>query len=56
LRDFSVAANLQLCPEWHLKLEDQAEWWRFPLFSATPERNDAFTIQLSYTPLGRAKQ
>jgi hypothetical protein len=56
LRDFSVAANLQLCPEWHLKLEDQAEWWRFPLLSATPERNDAFTIQLSYTPLGRAKQ
>jgi hypothetical protein len=56
LRDFSVAANLQLYPEWHLTLQDQAEWWRFSLLSTTPERNDAFTIQLSYTPLGRAKQ
>jgi hypothetical protein len=56
LRDFSLAANLQLHPEWHLTLQDQAEWWRFPLLSTKPERNDAFTIQLSYTPLGRAKQ
>lgn len=56
LRDFSVAANLQLHPEWHLTLQDQAEWWRFPLLSTTPQRNNAFTIQLSYAPLGRAKQ
>ncbi len=55
LRDFSVAANLQIRPAWQLKLEDQAEWWRFPLLSATPQRNDAFTIQLSYMPIGRAK-
>jgi hypothetical protein len=55
LRDFSVAANLQVRPEWHLRLEDQAEWWRFPLLSATPKRNDEFTIQLSYMPIGRAK-
>ena len=56
LRDFSVAANLQLHSEWHLTLQDQAEWWRFPLLSTMPQRNDAFTIQLSYTPLGKAKR
>jgi hypothetical protein len=56
LRDFSVAANLQVRPEWNLRLEDQAEWWRFPLLSATPKRNDEFTIQLTYMPVGRAKQ
>jgi hypothetical protein len=55
LRDFSVAANLQLRPEWQVRLEDQAEWWRFPLLSATPRRNNEFTIQLSYMPIGRAK-
>jgi hypothetical protein len=55
LRDFSVVANLQIRPEWHLRLEDQAEWWRFPLLSATPKRNDEFTIQLSYMPIGRVK-
>jgi len=55
LRDFRVAANLQLRPEWYLGLEDQAEWWRFPLLSATPKRNNEFTIQLSYMPIGRVK-
>ncbi len=55
LRDFSAAANLQLHHEWTLRLEDQAEWWRFPLLSPTPKRNDEFTIQLSYMPIGRAK-
>ncbi len=56
LRDYSIAAELQLRPEWHLRLENQAEWWRFPLLSATPKRNDEFTIQLSYEPAGRTKQ
>jgi Capsule assembly protein Wzi len=55
LRDFSVAANLHLRPEWQLRLEDQAEWWRFPLLSATPQRNNEFTIQLSYRPIARTK-
>jgi Capsule assembly protein Wzi len=55
LRDFSVAANLQLRPEWQLRLEDQAEWWRFPLLSASPQRNDELTIQLSYRPIARTK-
>jgi hypothetical protein len=55
LRDFKVAANLQLRPEWHLRLENQAEWWRFPALSAAPQRNDAFTLQLSYRPLSRTK-
>jgi Capsule assembly protein Wzi len=55
LRDFSVAANLQLRPEWQLRLENQVEWWHFPLLSPTPQRNDELTIQLSYRPVGRAK-
>jgi hypothetical protein len=55
LRDFSVVANLQVRPEWHLMLEDQAEWWRFPLLSTTPKRNNEFTIQFSYMPIGRVK-
>ncbi len=55
LHDFSVAANLQVHHEWYLRLEDQAEWWRFPLLSTTPKRNDEFTIQLSYMPIGKVK-
>jgi len=55
LRDFSLAANLQLRPEWQLRLEDQAEWWRFPLLSASPQRNDELTIQLFYSPIARTK-
>ena len=55
LRDLNVAANLQLRPEWRLRLENQAEWWRFPALSASPQRNDALTLQLSYRPLSRTK-
>ncbi len=55
LHDFSVAANLQVRREWRLELEDQAEWWRFPLLSTTARRNNAFTLQLSYTPVERVK-
>jgi hypothetical protein len=50
-----LAVNLQVRPEQQLNLEDQAEWWRFPLLSATPKHNDDFTIQFSYRPAGRAK-
>jgi Capsule assembly protein Wzi len=56
LRDYRVAANLQIRPEWQLRLEDQAEWWRFPLLSASPQRNNEFTLQLSYRPIGRVRQ
>jgi hypothetical protein len=55
LRDFSVAANLQLRPEWQLRLQNQAEYWRFPLLSASPQRDDAITLQLSYTPQARSR-
>jgi hypothetical protein len=55
LRDFSLAANLQLHPEWQLRLEDQSECWRFPLLSAAPHSNNEFTIQLSYRPIARTK-
>jgi hypothetical protein len=55
LRDFSLAANLQFRSEWQLRLEDQTEWWRFPLLAATPQRNNSLTIQLSYRPVTKAK-
>jgi Capsule assembly protein Wzi len=55
LRDVSVAANLQLRPEWQLRVEEQAEWWRFPLLSATAQHNSALTIQLSYRPAARSR-
>jgi hypothetical protein len=55
LRDYSVAANFQVRPEWQLRVENQTEWWRFPLLSPTPQRNDELTIQLSYRPIARTK-
>ncbi|MGA2249064.1 hypothetical protein [Terracidiphilus sp.] len=50
-----VAANLQVRPEWQPGVENQAEWWRFPLLSPTPQRNDALTIQISYSAIARRK-
>ncbi len=55
LRDLRVTADLALHPEWQLRLEDQAERWRFPLLSAQPQHNNTFTLQLSYRPLGRTR-
>jgi len=56
LRDLRVAAEIALHPEWQLRMEEQTEWWRFPLLSTSAQRNAEFTIQLSYRPLERAKQ
>jgi len=56
MRDFLATADFALQPEWQLRLQEQAEWWHFPLLSTTGQRNSAFTIQLSYNPLGRARQ
>ena len=55
LRDYNVAANRQVLSEWQLRVENQTEWWRFPLLSQTPQRSDALTIQLSYRPIARKK-
>jgi hypothetical protein len=55
LRDLRLAADLQLHPEWQLRLEEQSEWWHFPALSETSQRNAQFTIQLSYRPLARTK-
>ena len=49
LRDYSVVANLQLHPEWQLLLENQAEWWRFPLLS---HRRNTMTHSLFSCPTG----
>lgn len=54
LRDLRFAANLALRPEWQLAVEQQIEWWHFPLLSPNPRRDAGFTIQLSYRPLTRA--
>jgi Capsule assembly protein Wzi len=55
LRDLRVAADLAIHPEWQLSLEEQTEWWRFPLLSSEPQHNAEFTIQLSYRPIARMK-
>lgn len=55
LRDVKVAADLLPLPDWQLHLEEQTEWWRFPLLSGQPQRNAEFTFQLSYRPTGRAR-
>ena len=56
LRDLRATADIALHPEWQLRVEEQTEWWQFPLLSTTGQRNAVFTIQLSYNPLRRAKQ
>lgn len=55
LRDLRAAADFSLHPEWQLRVEEQTEWWNFPLLSTTGKRNAEFTIQLSYNPLGRTR-
>jgi hypothetical protein len=56
LRDLRATADLALHPEWRLRIEEQTEWWHFPLLAATGQRNVAFTIQLSFNPIERARQ
>jgi hypothetical protein len=56
LRDLRVAADIALHPEWQLRMEEQTEWWQFPLLSTSAQRNAEFTIQLSYRPRERTKQ
>ena len=56
LRDLRATADIALHPEWQLRIEEQTEWWRFPLLSTAAQRNAEFTIQLSYRPLERTKQ
>ena len=55
LWNLRVIADIALHPEWQLRLEDQAERWRFPLLSLQPQRDNEFTLQLSYRPMGRTK-
>lgn len=55
LRDLR-ATKIALRPEWQLPLEEQTEWRRFPLLSADPQHDAAFTLQLPYRPIGRTRQ
>lgn len=56
LRDLSITVNIALRPEWRLRLEQQTEWWRFPLLSPAPQHDAAFTLQLTYHPIGRTRR
>jgi hypothetical protein len=56
LRNLSATVDIALRPEWQLSLEEQTEWWRFPLLSPASQHNAAFTLQLSYRPVGRVRQ
>lgn len=56
LRNLRATVDIALHPEWQLLLQEQTEWWRFPLLSTTPQHNAAFTVQLTYHPIGRKKQ
>ena len=56
LRDLRATVDIALRPEWQLRLEEQTEWWRFPLLSAAPQQDAGFTLQLSYRPIGRTRQ
>lgn len=56
LRDLRATVDIALRPEWQLRLEEQTEWWHFPLLSDAPQHNAAFTLQLSYRPIGRVRQ
>lgn len=56
LKDLRATVNLALRPEWQLRLDVQTEWWRFPLLSAAPQHDTAFTLQLTYHPIGRTRQ
>jgi Capsule assembly protein Wzi len=55
LRDLNFVANLAIHHDWQLLLEDQVEWWRFPLLSSQSQRDNAFTFQLSFRPIGGTK-
>jgi hypothetical protein len=50
LRDLSARADFALRPEWELHISAQSEWWRFPLLSASEQKDSTITLQLSYQP------
>lgn len=55
LHDLRVSADIALHPEWQLHVEEQTERWKFPLLSLHPQRDAAFTFQLSYRPVGETR-
>jgi hypothetical protein len=55
LRDVRVVADFAVRPEWQIRMEEQQEWWHFPLLFAQPRRNNTFTFQLSYRPMEKTK-
>jgi len=45
----------QFVPHGQIVAEEQTERWRFPLLSAAPQHNAAFTLQLSSRPVARVR-
>lgn len=56
LQDGAATDDIALRPEWQLRLEEQREWWHFPLLSTASQRNAKFISQLSYRSLGRTRR
>lgn len=52
LQDLNATVNLALRAQWQLRLEEQMEWWRFPLLAPSGRRDAALTLQLSFCPPG----
>lgn len=55
LRDLTASAEFALRPEWAIHISAQSEWWRFPILSATQQKDSALTLQLSYQPHWRTR-
>lgn len=53
VRDLGISADLALGADWQLRLQEQAEWWRFPLLVSQTQHDNTFTLQLSYRPAAR---
>jgi Capsule assembly protein Wzi len=49
IRDFGVVADVSMRHAMRLRVEAQAERWRFPLLAAGPTHNYSLTVQLSYS-------
>lgn len=56
LRNLRATVDIALRPEWQLRMQEQTERWRFPLLSVAPQHDAAFTLQISYRPIGRVRQ
>jgi hypothetical protein len=55
LTDVRISAEMALRNDWYVHVEEQSEWWHYPLLDARPRKNAEVTLQLSYRPAGGMK-